>query len=154
MITHGGSKTKLNKVWRNMKDRCYNPNNSRYSHYGQRGIVVCEEWRNDYTSFRDWAKYNGYSEGLSLDRINNNGMYEPSNCRWVDSVIQNNNFSRNKIISYNGITLSVSQWAKKIGIRRNTLDYRLKSGMSVDKALKNINYNYKELRQLNIYYNC
>lgn len=144
MIIHGESKTKLNKVWRNMKDRCYNPNNSRYSHYGLRGISVCKEWVHSYISFRDWANINGYSDGLSLDRIDNDGDYTPDNCRWVDSVIQNNNFSRNKMICYNGITLSISQWSKRLGISRNTLDYRIKKGMSLDISFRNVNYNYKK----------
>lgn len=147
MITHGESKTKLNKVWRNMKDRCFNPNNSRYAHYGLRGISVCDEWRNDYASFRDWAKANGYSEGLSIDRMDNNGDYAPYNCRWVNSTVQNNNFSRNRLVSHNGLTLSISQWSKKIGVNRNTIDYRLKSGMSPSQALRKINYNYKQLNR-------
>lgn len=135
MIKHGGAKTKLNKVWRNMKDRCYNPNNKRYPHYGGRGIIVCQEWKEDYVSFRDWAIRNGYQVGLSLDRIDNNGIYCPQNCRWIDSVTQNNNFSRNQFITFNGVTLSISQWAKRTGIHRNTLDFRLKHGWEIGKAL-------------------
>lgn len=135
MIKHGDARTKLNKVWRNMKDRCYNPNNKRYAHYGARGIIVCNEWRDDYVKFRNWAIANGYIEGLSLDRINNDGNYCPENCRWVNSVIQNNNFSRNRFVTYNGLTLSISQWAKKTGIPRNTLDWRISKGWDIGKAL-------------------
>lgn len=118
-----------------MKDRCYNLHNKRYSHYGARGITVCDEWRNDYAKFKQWAIDNGYSAGLSLDRINNDGNYCPNNCRWVNSVTQNNNFSRNHFVTYNGITLSISQWAKKTGIPRNTLDWRIAKGWDIGKAL-------------------
>lgn len=135
MVKHGDARTKLNKVWRNMKDRCYNLHNKRYSHYGARGITVCDEWRNDYAKFKQWAIDNGYSAGLSLDRINNDGNYCPNNCRWVNSVTQNNNFSRNHFVTYNGITLSISQWAKKTGIPRNTLDWRIAKGWDIGKAL-------------------
>lgn len=144
MTTHGESKTKLNKVWRNMKDRCYNPHNNRYNHYGRRGIIVCLDWKDSYMAFRDWALNNGYSNGLSLDRIDNDGNYEPSNCRWVNSVIQNNNFSRNRLLTHNGITLSLSQWARRTGIPRNTLDYRFNRGMEPEYILARVNYNYKD----------
>lgn len=109
MVKHGECRTKLNKVWRNMKDRCFNPNNKRFPHYGGRGIDVCQEWKDNYVSFRNWAISNGYKIGLSLDRIDNDGNYCPQNCRWVNSIIQNNNFSRNRFVTYNGVTLSISQ---------------------------------------------
>ena len=134
MVTHGESKTKLHKVWRNMRDRCVNPNNSRFSHYGERGISACEAW-DDYTVFRDWALAAGYREGLSLDRIDNDGDYSPDNCRWATYHEQNNNFSRNRIIEYGGEVRSISVWARIAGIHRNTLDYRLRMGWSVEEAL-------------------
>lgn len=133
MVTHGESKTKLNKVWRNMKDRSYNINNKRYPHYGGRGIKVCEEWQK-YEPFRDWANESGYEVGLSLDRINNDGDYAPSNCRWATSKIQNNNFSRNRNISFQGIIHSISEWSRILKIPRNTLDYRINSGWSIESA--------------------
>lgn len=142
MIIHGECKSKLNKVWRNMKDRCYNPNNKRFSHYGGRNITVCELWKNSYAEFRNWAINNGYKDGLSIDRINNDGNYEPTNCRWVNSLTQNNNFSRNFNVEYKGIIMSISQWAKATGIHRNTLDYRIKHGWDIGKAL-----NYPDIIQ-------
>ena len=74
-----------------MKKRCYNPECVAYSNYGGRGIKICDEWLNNYTSFHDWALSNGYADNLSIDRIDVNGNYEPSNCRWVDAKIQANN---------------------------------------------------------------
>ena len=74
-----------------MKDRCYRPGNNRYQYYGGRGIDVCEEWKNDFTAFYDWAMANGYKENLSIDRIDNDKGYSPQNCRWADAITQNKN---------------------------------------------------------------
>lgn len=79
-----------------MKDRCYNKNNEKYKHYGGRGISVCEQWRNSYVEFSEWAKAHGYADDLTIDRIDTNGNYEPNNCRWVDYTTQNNNKRNNK----------------------------------------------------------
>ena len=87
---HGESNTRLHRIWRGMLSRCENPNRPKYISYGARGIRVCEEWHT-YTIFRDWALYNGYADDLSIDRINNDGNYEPSNCRWATPIVQANN---------------------------------------------------------------
>lgn len=89
--THGLSKTRIFKIFHGMKKRCYNPECVAYSNYGGRGIKICDEWLNNYTSFHDWALSNGYADNLSIDRIDVNGNYEPSNCRWVDAKTQANN---------------------------------------------------------------
>lgn len=86
--THGLSNTKLFMVWQDMKKRCKNPNHHAYKDYGGREIKVCNEWLDDFMNFYNWAMANGYKEGLSIDRINNNGNYEPNNCRWVTMSIQ------------------------------------------------------------------
>lgn len=90
-IKHHRSNEKIYYVYRNMLDRCNRQKNKDYKHYGGRGIKVCEEWQNDFQNFYDWAMANGYCDGLTIDRINNDGDYEPSNCRWTTRAVQATN---------------------------------------------------------------
>ena len=83
--------TRLYRIWTAMKQRCYNPNHKAWSYYGGRGISVCDEWKNSFSSFMDWSLKNGYAENLSIDRMDGEGNYEPSNCRWVTQSEQNRN---------------------------------------------------------------
>ncbi|QQE75199.1 hypothetical protein [Brevibacillus composti] len=87
---HGGRNSRLYEIWSGMLKRCNNPNSHSYENYGGRGIKVCDDWL-DFSKFRDWALKHGYSDSLSIDRINNDGNYEPSNCRWTDAKTQANN---------------------------------------------------------------
>lgn len=134
---HNESKTRLYKIWKNMRERCNNPHNHAYRNYGGRGIKVCDEWNREhgYIAFRDWALQNGYKEELSIDRINVNGMYEPSNCRWVTLREQANNTRCNVLIEYKGETHTLAEWAKILGIKYQTLHRRIRyCGWDVEKA--------------------
>lgn len=88
---HGLSRTRLYNIWQAMKTRCYNKNHKFYKDYGGRGVKICDEWQHDFMSFRKWAINNGYKDGLTIDRIDVNGNYEPSNCRWATMSVQNKN---------------------------------------------------------------
>jgi len=116
---------KLHPIWRGMKARCYNPKALKYKHYGARGIEICDEWRNSYQKFYDWAINNGYVEGLTLDRINVNGNYEPTNCRWVTKTIQNRNKRNNRYLTYNGETKTICEWSEITGIPHTVLYNRI-----------------------------
>lgn len=98
---HYGSGTHLYAVWNMMRQRCNNPNNKDYKHYGNRGITVCSEW-NDFPNFQSWALSNGYEEGLTIDRINNDGNYEPDNCRWIPIEEQQHNRRPRGVIDETG----------------------------------------------------
>lgn len=132
---HGGSKTRLYRIYHGMKDRCTNENTSYYRYYGARGISVCDEWCNDYIAFRDWALANGYTDELTIDRIDCNGDYCPDNCRWVTMKVQQNNRTNNHLISYNGETHTISEWSEITGIRVGVINNRLKCGRSSGEAL-------------------
>lgn len=132
--THGGRHTRLYGVWCTMKERCNNPHSKSYKHYGARGISVCDEWANSFANFRDWAMANGYAEKMTIDRIDRDGNYEPTNCRFVTTAVQNRNYSRNRYITYRGETKCLADWADEFGINRSTIMFRLKSGKTLDEA--------------------
>lgn len=133
---HGlSNKEALYGTWKNMKRRCYSPNDKRAKFYSGKGVIVCDEWRNDYSAFRNWALANGYKEGLTIDRIDNNGNYCPENCRWATAKIQANNQSRNRLLTYNGETLTMSEWADKLGITYGTINHRVQRGWSMARIV-------------------
>lgn len=132
--THGLVYTKLYTVWFNMKSRCLNPKLSSYRYYGGRGITVCDEWLK-FENFNDWAINNGYRDDLTIDRINVNGNYEPSNCRWATRDEQANNMTTNRLLTYNGETHNAKEWAKIMNINYTTLHGRLRKGWDVEKIL-------------------
>ena len=123
---HGGVNSRLYRVWSNMKTRCYNKNNSNFERWGKRGIVVCDEWLHDFSAFQKWSLENGYQEHLSIDRIDNNGIYCPENCRWVTPLEQANNTRKVRFIEFNGEKMSLNAWSRKLGLSASVLYYRLK----------------------------
>lgn len=118
-----------------MKKRCYTVTDKAYPNYGGRGITICNEWREEFLEFYKWAMSSGYKEKLSIDRIDNNGNYEPQNCRWVSDKSQNNNRRINHFIEYEGERLTLAEWETKTGIRQETIRRRLKKGWTVKDAL-------------------
>ena len=128
--THGGAHDRLYGIWKNMKRRCNSPKDSHYETYGGKGIKVCEEWANSYEAFKKWACENGYDENAktgdcSIDRIDNNGDYEPSNCRWVNRIAQANNTSKNRYVTLNGKRLTIAEFARAMNISKFKARYRI-----------------------------
>jgi hypothetical protein len=117
----------LTKVFTYMKNRCYNKKSKDYKWYGGKGIKICNEWLYNPTSFSIWALSNGYKKGLSIDRINNDGDYEPNNCRWI-TISENSRKSKKcNFITIYGKTLSCRQWSKEIGKGVNYVSKKIKA---------------------------
>lgn len=133
--THGLTNHRLYHTYHNMIARCYNPKSQYYCYYGGRDIKVCDEWKNDFQIFYNWAISNGYKDTLTIDRIDNNGNYEPDNCRWVTQHQQNRNQRSNRLLTYNNETLCITDMAIKYNIPLRTLIARLKRGWDIKRAL-------------------
>ena len=138
---HNKRHTRIYKEWQIIKYRTKKTNDeSRNKSYYEKGIKVCDEWLDKETgflNFYEWAMANGYRDDLTIDRIDNNGNYEPSNCRWVTMTEQANNKSTNRLITYNGKTQTAMQWAKELGMNYSLIINRLNRGWSVERILKN-----------------
>ena len=130
------SDSHLYDVWINLKLRCLNHKDPVFKHYGARGISVCKEWEHDFMSFYNWSIQNGYKDGLEIDRIDNNGNYEPNNCRWATRKQQMRNTRRTKLITFKGKTMCALDWANLTGVPKNTLLYRLSKKWPVESILK------------------
>ena len=115
------SHSRLHNIWLTMRRRCSKPNCSTYHKYGAKGIRVCDEWESRFENFGDWSIENGYSDNLTIDRIDPKGNYCPSNCRWATQKVQQNNRSNNVHITYKGETHSLTEWAKITGISARVL---------------------------------
>jgi len=127
------NETQVYKAWHGMKQRCYNANHPNYHCYGGRGIIVCERWLESFEFFLE--DMGNAPSGTSIDRIDNSGNYEPGNCRWATRKEQAENTRRNVLMAYLGRTQLLSQWAHELGIKQNTIVYRLRRGWSHEKAL-------------------
>ena len=129
----GNVPTATYRIWSGMKSRCLNKNVPEYKNYGGRGIKVCERWM-DFSNFLE--DMGARPDGLSIDRVNNDGHYEPDNCRWATEIEQHNNRSDNTLLTYNGETLTISEWSRKLGINKHTLADRIrKSEWATEKVI-------------------
>jgi hypothetical protein len=122
------------KVWQSMKQRCSNPKNRKYENYGGRGIQICDRWTKSFRAF--YEDMGGCPEGMSIDRIDNNGNYEPSNCRWATPSQQMNNTRAVKFIAYKGESLSISEWARRLNVDRSNISRRLSAGETGDSIIQ------------------
>lgn len=125
LYKHGGSGTRLYNVWKHIKQRTTNPRDKNFPDYGGRGITICKEWRNDFPAFREWALASGYTDDLTIDRIDNDKGYSPENCRWVPFEQQGRNRRSCNNITAFGITDTVAGWSKKTGIPAETIRSRI-----------------------------
>ena len=132
---HGIPNKHLTRVRLSMKRRCYDPRCKEYKHYGQRGIKICDEWmgHDGRDKFVQWALDNGYSEGLTIDRIDVNGDYNPDNFRWITKAEQNRNKRTNLMVVYQGRRMCVADAARLSGIKQGTLQQRVNSGWTEEK---------------------
>lgn len=122
-------------TYQNMKARCLNKKHKAFKNYGGRGITICDEWLDNPQTFINWSLKNGWKEGLTLDRINVNKGYEPSNCRWATRQVQCNNTRRNVLVTFNGKTLTASEWSELNGWEKHLVSWRLRNGWSIKNAL-------------------
>lgn len=140
-LEHNGDLDRLRRIYNGMKIRCYNPKFKKYSYYGGRGISICQEWLEDRQAFIDWALSHGYRADLTIDRINNDGNYEPSNCRWADRSTQNKNQRERdkncyRTLGYKGKMYSFKELCESYGRSPSLVRYRVRTmGMSLEKAL-------------------
>lgn len=130
-----GIKGRLARIRGGMQQRCYNPNNTAYNNYGGRGITICDEWLNNPLSFYTWATNSGYTDNLTIDRIDNDGPYSPENCRWVSQEDNCRNKRTNHLLTLNGKTITISGWSDELGIKKQTLRMRITKGWSDEKTL-------------------
>ena len=134
---HGGCGTRLYRIWKVVKNRCLNPNTPDYKKwYGGRGITICEEWKNNFEAFRDWAMANGYNDTLSIDRIDENGNYCPENCRWATATTQARNTRQVVPITYKGETHCLPEWAEILNIPCGVLRERKSKGWTIERMFE------------------
>lgn len=138
-------RSRINLIYCDMKQRCYNTKHEAYKNYGGRGITICDEWNDrekiGYTSkgfmaFQNWALSHGYKDGLTIDRIDNNKGYNPKNCRWIQPKAQSNNKRNNRLITYKGSTQTLKQWCEELKLNYPTTRMRLERGWSVARTFE------------------
>ena len=136
--THGDTDSRLYTIWKGMRYRCKNKEDAAYEYYGGRGIDVVDEWNDSYRVFKEWAEANGYSEELSIDRVDNDKGYSPENCRWTDITTQNRNRSNSVRVKLNGVSVSVKEASEATGINEWTIRYRHNNGLKIDAPVNEV----------------
>lgn len=137
MVTHGMTGSTEYRIWQFMRDRCSNTKNSHYHLYGGRGITVCERWKTDFSAFlEDMGRR---PRGTSIDRIDNDGNYEPGNCRWATIVEQNRNKRNNRFIEAMGKRQTMKEWSLELGKSVGCLDYHLSRGKTMEQIAMRLN---------------
>jgi|UPI0004BB07BF hypothetical protein len=129
----GPHKQKLKWLFGNMKRRCYNPRNSHFRYYGGRGITIHDTWLSNPAAFYDWAIDSGYSPGLSIERIDNDGNYEPGNCKFILPAEQSSNTRRNRFLTHCGKRMTISNWARAMCVKQQALQHRVNRNWSEDR---------------------
>lgn len=132
---HGLSRTRLYRIYNNMITRCYNKTKHNYKNYGGKGITVCDEWRTNFLEFYYWAIGAGYSDELTLERIDNDVGYNNVNCKWIKSVEQYRNRSSTILVEHNGKHQSITDWSKELGVSYQSLRKKIKQGYSIEEIL-------------------
>ncbi|MBL5801289.1 hypothetical protein HV419_16580 [Bacillus sporothermodurans] len=142
--THGMRWTRLYNIWSLMHSRCEDPNLDYYERYGGRGISVCDDWK-QFEAFEDWAMNNGYEDGLSIDRIDVNGNYEPGNCKWSTNLEQSRNKRNSVYIPINGESRTIGEWAEISGLSYKTIQRRLRTGCKEEDLLAPIGEHWQHV---------
>lgn len=137
---HGKAKSRLYRIYNHIKGRCLNTSDNHYPLYGGRGISICDEWQgeNGFINFYNWSMENGYSDKLTIDRIDNNGNYSPENCRWVNNEVQSNNRRNNRKLTAFGETHTIAEWSRLKGVGSSTILQRLKRGDTPEDSLRQV----------------
>lgn len=141
MTKHGMCGSRLNKIYRNMKSRCNNPNATGHQYYHDKGITICKEWEESFEAFVDWSMNNGYAPDLTIDRKDNTKGYSPENCRWTTSKVQNRNTSRVHWVNYHGALMPLTDVAYELGVSVSAFRYHLSRGRREEDII-----NYYESR--------
>lgn len=142
-VVHGQSKTRLHHIWKNMRQRCNNPNNPSYKYYGAKGVKICAEW-DSFEVFQEWALKNGYKEDLTIERKNVYGNYEPSNCEWIPFKLQLRNRTDTPKLTYKGVTKPVIEWAEEYNLDVGLVRRRIRLGWDLDRVFNEKPYAYME----------
>lgn len=129
---------RLHNIWVGIRYRCLNTKSKVYKDYGGRGIKICKEW-DDFFAFQEWSFLNGYSENLSIDRIDNNGDYSPENCRWVTMKVQGQNRRNSRLLTYHGETHTYSEWSEKTGVGWKTIEDRVRRNVPEEQLFAKTN---------------